>query len=200
MIGRLKGQVIERTSNTLLIDVHDVGYLVTVSAQCRFGVGERVDIVIHTHVREDALQLYGFTDALEREVFDLLISVPNIGPVKAMGILTTPVADIIECVARRDPVKLAKLPGVGKKTAERMVVDLQEKMVALRARATGGTVTTSQPPAQSGVIDDLMSALVNLGFRPAVADEAAKNAVKRLGEGAGLQPLLKDALVHAGGR
>lgn len=132
MIGRLRGQVIERTSNTLLLDVHDVGYLVTVTAQCRFTVGERVDLIIHTHVREDALQLYGFSDTIEREVFDLLLGVPSIGPVKAMAILATPVGQIIQHVLEKDPLKLAKLPGVGKKTAERMVVDLFDKMISLR--------------------------------------------------------------------
>jgi Holliday junction DNA helicase RuvA len=200
MIGKLRGQVVERTSSTLLVDVHDVGYLVTVSAQCPFAVGDRVDLVIHTHVREDALQLYGFVDSLEREVFDLLISVPNIGPVKAMGILATPVALIIAHIVERDATKLAKLPGVGKKTAERMVVDLYDKMIALKPRVGSLPSSSTKPTAPSPVLEDLMSALVNLGFRPAIADEAAQSAVARLGEDAGLQPLLRDALLHAGGR
>jgi Holliday junction DNA helicase RuvA len=200
MIGRLRGQVIERTSTTLLVDVHDVGYLVNVSQQCTFTVGERVDLIIHTHVREDALQLFGFADPLEHEVFGLLIEVPNIGPTKAMSILAAPARDIVEHVVQRDPVKLAKLPGIGKKTAERMVVDLHDKMVSLRPRASMGLTPSTPPTIRSAVVDDLVSALVNLGFRASIADEAAASATKRLGEGAGLQALLKDALLHAGGR
>jgi holliday junction DNA helicase RuvA len=195
MIGRLRGTVLERTSSTLLVDVHDVGYLVHVSGQSRATVGERVDLHIYTHVREDALQLYGFADPLEREVFDLLIQVPSVGPVKALGILATPAAEIVGLVARKDAAKLSKLPGVGKKTAERLVVDLADKMSGLSTRALP---TPSSPPMRAaGVADDLVSALINLGFRPAIADEAAASAIKRLGEDAGLQPLLKDALMHA---
>lgn len=201
MIRRLRGQVIDRTASTLVVDVHDVGYLVTVSAQCRHAVGDHVDLHVHTHVREDALQLFGFMDALEREVFDLLIGVPTIGPVKAIGILATSALEIVELITRKDSARLSKLPGVGKKTAERMVVDLYEKVIGLSVRADlaprpGGSL----PRSRSAIVGDLASALINLGFRPSVADEAAESAVERLGEGAGLQPLLKDALMHAGGR
>lgn len=184
----------------MLVDVHDVGYVVNVSPQCRFGLGERADLHIHTHVREDALSLYGFSDPLEREVFDLLITVPSIGPVKAMQILATPAIDIIDAVVERNPGRLAKLQGVGKKTAERMLVDLHEKMSQLRSQS--GDRAIPLPPIQkkTPVLEDLTSALVNLGFRPAIADESAASAVKRLGEDAGLQALLKDALMHAGGR
>jgi Holliday junction DNA helicase RuvA len=200
MIGRLRGQVISRTATTMLVDVHDVGYLVNVSPQCKFGVGDRAELHIHTHVREDAISLYGFSDELEQEVFDLLITVPSIGPVKAMQILATPSIDLINAVIEKNPAKLSKLPGVGKKTAERMVVDLHEKMTALRPRVGDRGSSLTPAPSRSPVLDDLVSALVNLGFRPAVADEAATSAVKRLGEDAGLQPLLKDALMHAGSR
>jgi Holliday junction DNA helicase RuvA len=201
MIGRLRGQVIERTSTMLLVDVHDVGYVVNVSPQCKFGVGDRAELHIHTHVREDALSLYGFSDALEREVFDLLITVPSIGPVKAMQILATPAIELIEAVIEKNPNKLSRLPGVGKKTAERMVVDLHDKMTTLRPRAAERFPSiAATAPKKSAVLEDLISAMVNLGFRPAIADEAATSAVKRLGEDAGLQPLLKDALIHAGNR
>lgn len=184
----------------MLVDVHDVGYVVNVSPQCRFGLGDRAELHIHTHVREDALSLYGFSDPLEREVFDLLITVPSIGPVKAMQILATPAIDIIDAVVERNPAKLAKLQGVGKKTAERMLVDLHEKMSVLRAHGDDRAIPLPPIQKKTPVLDDLTSALVNLGFRPAVADEAAASAVKRLGEDSGLQALLKDALMHAGGR
>ncbi len=185
----------------MLVAVHDVGYLVHVSAQSTYGVGQTAELHIYTHVREDIIALYGFADPLEREVFDLLITVPSIGPVKAMQILSTTPYDLIDMVVKKDPVRLAKLPGVGKKTAERMMVDLFEKMVALRPRIAELS-NTSQPPmvSKSPELDDLTSALLNLGFRPAIAEEAAATAVKRLGAAAGLQALLKDALMHAGGR
>lgn len=201
MIGWLRGEVKARTSSTLLLNVNDVGYLVNVSAQCTFGVGQTVELYIHTHVREDALLLYGFADELEHEVFDLLITVPSVGPVKAMQILATTPFDLIDMVVKKDPARIAKLPGVGKKTAERMLVDLFDKMVALRPRA-GELSNTSQPPipSNSPELDDLTSALLNLGFRPAIAEEAAASAVKRLGHDASMQALLKDALMHAGGR
>ena len=137
MIGRLRGEVIERAATTLVVDVHGVGYVVTVTPQSPFRVGEQVDLHVHTQVREDAISLYGFADPLEREVFDLLIGVPNIGPAKAMGILQTPAASIIQMVAQREPGKLAKLPGVGKKTAERLLVDLVDKMASLGPAAAG---------------------------------------------------------------
>jgi holliday junction DNA helicase RuvA len=200
MIGRLRGQVIERTSTTVLVDVHDVGYIVNVSPQSKLGVGDRADLHIHTHVREDALSLYGFSDPLEREVFDLLITVPSIGPVKAMQILATPPIDIIDAVVEKNPAKLAKLQGIGKKTAERMVVDLHDKMTVIRSHGSERAIPLPAMSVKSPVLQDLASALVNLGFRPAIADEAAASALKRLGAEAGLQSLLKDALMHAGGR
>lgn len=198
MIGRLRGIVLDRTSSSLIVDVHDVGYLVSVSGQCRAGVGERVDLHIYTHVRDDAIQLYGFTDATERELFDLLITVPSVGPVKALGILATPADEIVRYVMEKSSAKLSKLPGVGKKTAERIVLDLYDKVAAIAPRAPAPAGALGVPG--SAVLDDLVSALTNLGFRPAVAGEAARSAVDRLGDAADLETLLRDALLQAGGR
>jgi Holliday junction DNA helicase RuvA len=197
MIGRLRGEVIERSATTVVVDVHGVGYVVTVTPQSPFRLGEQVDLHIHTQVREDAISLYGFADPLEREVFDLLIGVPNIGPAKAMGILQTPAASIILMVAQREPAKLAKLPGVGKKTAERLLVDLADKMAGLRPAATGARLApaTAVSERPAGVLGDLVSALVNLGFKEDAALLAASGAVERLGADAGLEALLRDALV-----
>jgi Holliday junction DNA helicase RuvA len=199
MIARLRGEVLERTASTLVIDVNGVGYLVHVSAQCPFRVGQRVDVHVHTHVRQDLLQLFGFVDPLEREVFNLLIDVPGIGPVKAMSILQTPVASLVQLVLRREAAQLSKLPGVGKKTAERLLVDLVDKFAALGPAAGASQLPTPavDPGASSAVARDLFSALVNLGFREAAAEEAAGQALARLGEQAGLESLLRDALLHA---
>lgn len=194
MIGRLRGEVIDRSATSILVDVHGVGYVVNVTAQCPYRVGERVDVHIHTNVREDAIQLFGFADAIEREVFHHLIGVQSVGPVKAMAILQTPVADFIELVLRREPARLAKLPGVGKKTAERILIDLYDKLVNLApSLATAVAPTTSNLPA-SAKGRDLVSALVNLGFREAIAEDTAAAAIGRLGDDATLEALLKDAL------
>lgn len=195
MIGRLRGEVLERTAQSLLVDVNGVGYLVHVSANCPFRVGQRIDVHIHTHVREDALTLFGFADPLEREVFDALIQVPSIGPVKAMTILQTPVGDLVGLVVKRDAARLAKLPGVGKKTAERLILDLAEKLTALGpALPSGLPAPASDEGGASRVARDLVSALVNLGFREAAAETAAQGALGRLGEAASLESLLRDAL------
>lgn len=198
MIGRLRGEVLERTATSLIVDVQGVGYVVTVTPQTPFRVGEQVDLHIHTQVRDDAISLYGFADPLEREVFDLLIQVPGVGPAKAMGILKTPATSFIQMVLERQPGKLAKLPGVGKKTAERLLVDLADKMTALRPAgmtipepATSGPRTTARP---TGVVGDVVSALVNLGFKDDAALAAAKAAAEKLGEKAGLEALLREAL------
>jgi Holliday junction DNA helicase RuvA len=193
MIGRIRGEVIDRAGNTAVVDVGGVGYQLTVSAHAQIRLGERVDLFVHTHVREDALHLYGFRERLEREVFDMLITVPNVGPVKAMQILQTPVTDLVALVAKRDAKGLAKLPGVGKKTAERLLIDLADKLQGI------GPVHGTMPAAATGFGDtqlerDLYSALVNLGFKDAVAAESTRRSIAKLGEDAGLEALLKDAL------
>ncbi len=194
MIGRIRGEVIDRTGNAVVVDVGGVGYVVTVTVHAQIRLGERVDLFVHTHVREDALHLYGFRERLEREVFDMLIQVPNVGPVKAMQILQTPVRDLIALVAKRDARALAKLPGVGKKTAERLLIDLADKVQGI-----GPGAGLAVPPGGSGfgttqVERDLYSALLNLGFKDAVAADSTRRSIAHLGEDAGLEALLKDAL------
>ncbi len=194
MIGRLRGEVIDRSATSILVDVQGVGYQVHVTAQCPYRIGERIDVHIHTNVRDDAIQLFGFADAIEREVFHYLIGVQSVGPVKAMAILQTPVADFIELVLRREPARLAKLPGVGKKTAERILIDLYDKLQNLAPSIAASTENTPSNLPASAVAKDLMSALVNLGYRGAVAEETAAAAIARLGEDASLEALIKDAL------
>jgi Holliday junction DNA helicase RuvA len=192
VIGRLRGEVIDRMGPRVVVDVQGVGYVVTVSPTAEVRLGERVDLHIHTQVRDDAIQLFGFREPEERDVFHMLIDVPNIGPVKAMQILATPVRDLIALVARRDAKGLAKLPGVGKKTAERILLDLADKLPDLGPPAAAPSVAL--PEGGSIVERDLLSALMNLGYRDTVAAEAAKRSIGRLGEEAGLEALLRDAL------
>lgn len=201
MIGRIRGEVIERSVGRLVIDVNGVGYVVHVSALVSFPVGERVDLHVHTAVRDDAITLFGFASRPEKELFDLLLAVPGVGPVKAMGILQTPVETFVELVARREPARLAKLPGVGKKTAERIMVDLADKIAALGAEGPPVVVAVSSSggasPPSAPVAADLISALVNLGFKEAVASEVARGSIEALGEEAALDDLLRDALSRA---
>jgi Holliday junction DNA helicase RuvA len=200
MIRRLRGEVVERTASAIVVDVGGVGYLVHVSRRSSYTLGSQVEVHVHTHVREDALQLFGFADDLEREVFDLLLSVPSVGPVKAIGMLETPPTDIVELVRARDVARLSKLPGIGKKTAERMVVDLFDKFKALPLAAP---VTDSKRPLPAGdetVLGDLTSALVNLGYKPSAAEQAAAKSVEHLGSTAELAALLKQALLDLGRR
>ncbi|MFO0726936.1 MAG: Holliday junction branch migration protein RuvA [Myxococcota bacterium] len=194
MIRRLRGVAIERSANAVVVDVQGVGYLVAVPKRLHLALGATVDIHVHTHVRDDAIQLFGFLDDAERELFDLLISVPGIGPVKAIGILETPPAELVGHVRRKDLVRLSKLPGVGKKTAERLVLDLHDKVLALRFEGAPVEETPSTPPGRMRTRDDLVSALVNLGFRPHQAEAAATKAVNGSPEGTSLEVLLKETL------
>lgn len=176
MIGWLQGRVLERTATRVLLVVGGVGYDVHVTVQNPVRTGEDAELFIHTNVREDALQLFGFADRRERELFHLLIGVPNIGPVKAMQILQTPVDDFLSMAAERNATRLAKLPGVGKKTAERLLVDLADKLGAL---GPAGGAPVERPPAATSTKEDLVSALVNLGYREPQAEEAAEHALAR---------------------
>ena len=194
VIGRLRGQILERAGNTVVVDVHGVGYLVQVTSDTALPEGSVVDLYVHTHVREDAITLFGFDDPAARQLFHLLIGVPGIGPVKAMGILETPVADFVQLVLNREVARLSKLPGVGKKTAERIVVDLADRLASVGAFAVP---TSARPGAGRGLEQDLVSALTNLGFNQARADELAAAAISEAGPDRDLESLLKAALALA---
>jgi Holliday junction DNA helicase RuvA len=192
VIRRLRGTVIERALTAAVVDVHGVGYGLTVLARSAEMVpGAEVDLHVYTHVRDDAIQLFGFQGALDLQLFELLITVPTVGPVKAMAILETRPEDFVAQVRLKDLPRLAKLPGVGKKTAERIVVDLFDKLAQIE-------ISPSRRPALRAVgpREDLVSALINLGFRPGQAEEAADRAIERGGEKADLQQLLKEALTQ----
>ncbi|MEO1335737.1 MAG: Holliday junction branch migration protein RuvA [Myxococcota bacterium] len=188
MIGRIRGKVIERTAQAVVVDVHGVGYLVQVTSGTLLPEDSMVDLHIHTHVREDAITLFGFVEPVERQLFHHLIGVPGIGPVKAMGILETPVSDFVQQVLKREVGRLSKLPGVGKKTAERIVVDLSDRLAGL------GMVAAPPRRAAGTVQEDLESALVNLGFAPNKATDLAAAAISESDAGADLESLLKTAL------
>ncbi len=176
MIARLHGVLHEKTPEQLIVDVGGVGYQVLVSLQTFYhlpGVGEQVSLLIHTHTREDTLQLFGFLEEKEKLYFLLLRSVSGIGPRLALNILSGISVDELETALHaRDVTRLVATPGVGKKTAERLVVELQEKVGA--GEAGSGTL----PETPSPLSTEAVSALVHLGYRQAQAERTVRVVVQ----------------------
>jgi Holliday junction DNA helicase RuvA len=197
LIGRLVGSVaLEEPTGAMLLDVGGVGYELmtpvgTLGRAARDDAG-RVTLFVHTHVREDALDLFGFAAESDRRVFRLLIEVPNVGPRTALGLLSAlPVEELSRCVDQGDVARLTKVPGIGKKTAERLVLELKERLPKL------GLVQASPAARPTGGDDarKLLTALTNMGYRAAEAERA----VKSLGERVGSEPLatlLREALAR----
>lgn len=176
MIARLTGALEEKTPEQLIINVNGVGYQVFVSLQTFYrlpALHEAVSLQIHTHLREDALLLYGFLEEKEKESFLLLKGVSGIGPRLALNILSgIPVDELENALRSSDVTRLVAVPGVGKKTAERLVVELREKVGAL-------TSEQGVPGEQTSVSAEAISALVNLGYRHAEAEKAVRAALQR---------------------
>jgi len=172
MIAHLRGVVLSKSNESAVIDVNGVGYLVHAAVPVVAGltVGEEARLHIHTSVREDAIQLFGFAAPFERDVFLKLTTVKGIGPKLAMAVLSgASLAELVGAVADGDVLRLTKIPGVGKKTAERILVELQEAFRAFRpAVATGSTASL----APADALADVRSALQNLGFKGAQVDRA----------------------------
>jgi Holliday junction DNA helicase RuvA len=190
VIGHLDGKLMRRRPGDVVLEVGGVGYRVAVPLSTYSALpadGGRCALFIHTHVREDALALYGFATEREREVFEMLITVSGIGPRLATNILSgVDAAELVRVIAERDSDRLQSVPGVGKKTAERIAVELGE-----RARAMS-EVAGVEPAA--GLGGDLASALINLGFSPAQAERAGREAQRVLGPGASLAEAVREAL------
>jgi Holliday junction DNA helicase RuvA len=191
VIARLSGLLVERGEDFAVIDVHGVGYLVHLSAASLLALppgGEPVSLRTITHVREDALDLYGFTTEEEEAVFRALLAVKGVGPRAAQKILSgIPARDLAQAVAHADVARLTRVPGVGKKTAERLVVELKDKLLAL-AQAAGPA-----PARAGGLLDQLAAALVNLGYKPAQAEQVAER-LRDQSAGKALDELLREAL------
>lgn len=195
MLGFLRGRVISEEPSGVILDVGSVGYELTLPVgslgrAARAPNGD-VELWVHTHVREDALDLFGFASELERRVFRLLVSVPNVGPKTAIGVLgALSIADLSRALSARDLGRLGKVPGIGKKTAERLVVELADKLPALvpegAGKAAGGKVA-------AGTSQLLLKALVNMGYRPPEAERAVEHLGKRV-DSEPLSDLLRSAL------
>ena len=183
MIGQLRGQLLLKKPNLVLLDVHGVGYEVHIPVTTFYDLpaeGGDVRLRIHTHVREDALQLYGFGTERERELFLKLLAISGIGPKVALGILSgAKVEELAEAIAAGDLGRLTSIPGVGRKTAERIVLELKGQITPFLLPAAADA---SPPLARAdGLANDIVSALVNLGYNRPVA-ERALDAVLRAGE------------------
>jgi holliday junction DNA helicase RuvA len=179
MIAFLRGQVIAKQPDRLIVDVHGVGYEVQVPLTTYYNVGDEgadVTLHIHTHVREDAFQLYGFLTTLEQELFERLIGISGIGPKLALAVLSGIESnELIGSIQRGDVARLVRIPGIGKKTAERIVLELKDrlaKLVALPATATDAV------SPEDRLKDDLVSALVNLGYHRPLAEKSVESALK----------------------
>ena len=188
MIGRLRGAVVELAGNVALIDVGGVGYEVEVTTGTAAGLGGHTgEAVVFTHLvgREDGQALYGFASASERDLFRTLIKVAGVGPKLALALLSTVSPEqFAASIANGDAAAITRVPGIGKKTAERLVVELRDR-VALSA-------TTA--PAGQGAASDAVLALVALGYRESAALRAIGDVGQALGDGADVEALVKEAL------
>jgi Holliday junction DNA helicase RuvA len=184
VIAHLRGALLVKTPGEIVVDVGGVGYRVFVSLttfSALPGVGREVTLEVHTHVRDDALQLYGFASRKEKQVFELMIGVAGIGPKLATNVLSgIPADEMVDAVIEGNVTRLVAVPGVGRKLAERLTVELRERAVLLRNGRNGAP--TGADGAGSSVLREATSALVNLGYRAVEAERAVKSAAKR-GEG-----------------
>jgi Holliday junction DNA helicase RuvA len=197
VIAHLRGSILEKHPNRIVIDVNGVGYDVFVPLSTFYGLGEpgaAVALRIHTHVREDAFVLYGFATLLEQELFERLIGVSGIGPKVALGVLSgIEPQEFIRAIERGDLARLTAIPGVGKKTSERIVLELKDRLPRAQVAAAVAGVTVSEAPV---LRDDVVSALVNLGYHRPLAEKAAEAAIKTIGStsDASFERVLKQAL------
>ncbi len=178
----------------MVVDVGGVGYDVFVPLSTFYGMGETgtdIALRIHTHVREDALQLFGFATALEQDLFERLIGVSGIGPKLALAVLSgIEPKELIRAIERSDVARLTAIPGVGKKTSERIVLELKDRLPRVPSEAVAA-IDGGAPEAP--LQDDVISALVNLGYHRPLAEKAAASAVKVVPD-AGFERTLKQAL------
>jgi Holliday junction DNA helicase RuvA len=195
MIGRLRGRLIEKGPEQVVVDAGGVGYQLFVSLQSFYRLpapGAEVDLRVHTHVREDALQLYGFLDEAERALFLLLIQVATIGPRVALAVLSgIEAADLETAIEAGDTRRLTAVPGIGRKKAELMVLQLRDKVRLLR-----GVRQAARAPQTGADGTEAVSALVNLGYRQVEAERAVAGA-EQAGARA-LEDVIREALRRLG--
>ena len=196
MIAHLKGVLFKKTTQSIIIDVAGVGYEVSVPLSTFYSLpetDEKVSLQIHTHVKDDSLILFGFNTSLEKALFLMLVSVSGIGPKLSVNILSgMGPQDLLEAIAQGDAIRLQAIPGIGKKTAERIALELKD-----RASKALGEMDISPMPVSRGedslTMDDALSALMNLGYSPKSAKLAIEKAKSRVKE-MSLEDLIREAL------
>jgi Holliday junction DNA helicase RuvA len=192
MISQIRGRLASKAPGEIIIDCHGVGYGVRVPLSTFYELPEieaEVLLQVYTHVREDALHLYGFLTSKEKELFCLLIGVSGVGPKLAINILSgISAANLERALCEGDLMGLTRIPGIGRKTAERMLVELKDKVTAPIGAQAGGLAL------KQGVLKDALSALVNLGYTRSIAEEAVHEAARRQGDEPSLEELLKESL------
>ena len=197
MIAHLRGRILRKGPQEAVLDVGGVGYRVAIPVSTFYRLGEpgaEVELRTYTHVREDTLALYGFLTAGEQDMFERLISVGGVGPRLAVNILSgIEVPDLVAALRTSDVTRLTRVPGVGKKTAERLIVELKDKMPAAVAEEARMT------PAGGGPKEDLLSALVNLGYSRGEVERGVDRALREDGSGR-FEDLLRRALQIVAGR
>lgn len=193
MIASLQGHLIFKTPEYIVIDVSGVGYRVSVSLHTFSrlpSVGEKVFLFVYTAVREDDIVLFGFLDEDEKRLFQKLIAVNGIGPKLALTILSGILPQqLVEAIYREDLVRLTAIPGIGKKTAERIIVDLKDKLKEFLAE---GRISIAPDQGKRRLLDEALSALVNLGYTRTMAERALSQL--NLKEGLALESVIRQAL------
>ncbi|MGZ8423696.1 MAG: Holliday junction branch migration protein RuvA [Candidatus Binatia bacterium] len=197
MIAQISGKLAQKQPGEVVIDVGGVGYLVFIPLNVFYrlpDLGAPMSLQIHTHVREDALQLFGFHDLAEKQVFLLLIGVSGIGPKLALNILSgIPAEELAKALRNGDQVRLVSIPGVGKKLAERMIVELKDKFATFTLATLA---STAKPEASSQKMQDAVSALINLGYKKPEIEKTVRDVLKN--EALSLEDVLRETLQQMG--
>ena len=195
MIAHLKGQLTYKSPEHTIVDVNGVGYLVFTPLSTYYAlpsIGQTVSLKIHTRVREDEFKLFGFLTEEEQTIFQKLITINKVGPRLALGILSgmSP-KDLLSAVMNNDYAKLSTIPGVGKKTAERLTMEMKDKLADMTLEMER---STDYIPTKQGFYDDALSALLNLGYKKPEAEKALKTIYSQNGKDAGLEEIIKESL------
>jgi Holliday junction DNA helicase RuvA len=195
MIAHLKGQLTYKSPEHTIVDVNGVGYLVFTPLSTYYAlpsIGQTVSLKIHTRVREDEFKLFGFLTEEEQTIFQKLITINKVGPRLALAILSgmSP-KDLLSAVMNNDYAKLSTIPGVGKKTAERLTMEMKDKLADMTLEMDR---STDYIPTKQGFYDDALSALLNLGYKKPEAEKALKTIYSQNGKDAGLEEIIKESL------
>lgn len=192
MISQIRGRLANKSPGEIIVDCNGVGYGIRVPLSTFYElpeIDEDVLLQIYTHVREDALHLYGFLTGKEKELFCLLIGVSGVGPRLAVNVLSgISASDLERALCEGDLLGLTRIPGIGRKTAERMLVELKDKVSPTGGAVSGGLFFKEE------VARDALSALVNLGYMKTVAEQAVRDALRQSGNAPSLEELLKESL------